>query len=176
VSTASPTELHRHWLVNTLGPIVLFQSFLPLLAQSHLVPVFGCITTGAAQLSTMENLRLPNVAYGSSKVAANYVMKKIHLENEDMIAFPRESSFGVSLLSIELQSRALYLTHTPNCRLLCSRPTSRSRMGSNRPRQRRSPKRRHVIRASDGGAVRAWDVDATRWSYEGDSWWKADQL
>jgi norsolorinic acid ketoreductase len=105
VSTASPTELHRHWLVNTLGPIVLFQSFLPVLAQSHLVPVFACITTGAAQLSTMENLRLPNVAYGSSKVAANYVMKKIHLENEDMIAFPRESGLLYS-------NRELCFSHT----------------------------------------------------------------
>ncbi len=82
--------MERHWRVNTLGPVILFQAMYPLLKKSqHQPPIFVCITTGASQISTMEKLPLPNAAYGSSKVAVNYIMKKIQLENEDMIAFPR---------------------------------------------------------------------------------------
>jgi len=36
----------------------------------------------------MEKRDFPNAAYGGSKNALNYLTKKIHLENLDLVAFP----------------------------------------------------------------------------------------
>ncbi|THX81132.1 NAD(P)-binding protein [Aureobasidium pullulans] len=78
----TPLEaLRTHFEVNTIGPLALFQAFLPLLLQSaH--PRFVAMTSGAASLREMEHMPLmPVTAYGASKAALNYIVRKIHFEN-----------------------------------------------------------------------------------------------
>ncbi|THY81960.1 NAD(P)-binding protein, partial [Aureobasidium pullulans] len=78
----TPLEaLRAHFEVNTIGPVALFQAFLPLLLQSaH--PRFVAMTSGAASLIEMEHMPLmPITAYGASKAALNYIVRKIHFEN-----------------------------------------------------------------------------------------------
>ncbi|KAK3116868.1 hypothetical protein LTR53_002308 [Teratosphaeriaceae sp. CCFEE 6253] len=41
----------------------------------------------------MEKLNFPNAAYGTSETALNYLTKKIHLENADVIALPLDPGF-----------------------------------------------------------------------------------
>jgi len=36
----------------------------------------------------MDLIPVPNAVYGTSKAALNYVTKKVHLENEGIVAFP----------------------------------------------------------------------------------------
>ncbi|TIA38156.1 NAD(P)-binding protein [Aureobasidium pullulans] len=78
----TPLEaLRTHFEVNTIGPLALFQAFLPLLLQSaH--PRFVAMTSGAASLGEMEHMPLmPITAYGASKATLNYIVRKIHFEN-----------------------------------------------------------------------------------------------
>ncbi|OBW63559.1 MAG: Uncharacterized protein AUREO_063750 [Aureobasidium pullulans] len=84
----TPLEaLRTHFEVNTIGPLALFQAFLPLLLQSaH--PRFVAMTSGAASLRDMEHMPLmPVTAYGASKAALNYIVRKIHFENQGVCSW-----------------------------------------------------------------------------------------
>jgi len=50
-------------------------------------PVFVGITTGLASLGDMASLPVQSTAYGMSKAALNYAVRKIHFENEWLVAF-----------------------------------------------------------------------------------------
>ena len=80
-------EFTEHYQVNTLGPVILFQAVLPLLNAAS-SPKFVIISTEAASLASLEHIPLEHAAYGSSKVAVNFVAKKIHVEYPNIIAFP----------------------------------------------------------------------------------------
>lgn len=85
VATLKLADLKDHVTVNTYGPVLLFQAFLPLL-QKSLNPKFVVISTIASSIGAM----IPfNVAsYGASKAMVNYLTRRIHFENESLIAFP----------------------------------------------------------------------------------------
>jgi norsolorinic acid ketoreductase len=86
-ATITPiSEVREHFEVNVVGTIVLFQAVWPLLkASSH--PMFMALSSGVASLGDMESLPLPATAYGMSKVAVNYMVRKIHFENPELTAF-----------------------------------------------------------------------------------------
>lgn len=79
-------EFRDHWEVNTLGPLVLFQAAWPLL-QRAAQPKFVALSTVFATIGDMGSYQFPNVAYGQSKAAANFIIRKIHFENPGLIAF-----------------------------------------------------------------------------------------
>lgn len=80
------SEVRDHFEVNSVGPLLLFQATLPLLEKSaH--PVFVGISTGIASIGDMHTMPMPVTAYGMSKVALNYLVQKIHLENPSLVAF-----------------------------------------------------------------------------------------
>lgn len=79
--------VRKHFEVNTIGPLALFQSFLPLLLNAK-NPKFVVISTGAGSIGDMDKVPMPVTAYGSSKAAVNFIVRKIHFENEGLIAFP----------------------------------------------------------------------------------------
>ena len=85
-ATTPALEVKEHFTVNALGPLLLFQAFWPLLQHSP-EPKFVAVSTGAASLTDMGTLPLPVAAYGSSKAALNYIVRKIHFENESLVAF-----------------------------------------------------------------------------------------
>jgi norsolorinic acid ketoreductase len=82
-----PAEMLSHYTVNTLGPLLLFQATASLLDLGS-NPRFVAISSGAGSISGMDNLKVENTAYGASKCALNFVTRKIHMENEGIIAFP----------------------------------------------------------------------------------------
>lgn len=87
-ATTTPlSEVRDHYEVNVLGPLALFQATWPLLEKSK-APIFVAVSTGAASIGNMGDIPMAVTAYGASKVALNYVVRKIHFENEKLIAFP----------------------------------------------------------------------------------------
>ncbi|KII90575.1 hypothetical protein PLICRDRAFT_107378 [Plicaturopsis crispa FD-325 SS-3] len=81
------SEVERHFQVNTIGPLVLLQSFYPLLKAAPATPKFVVISSvaGSIQVGTAHPLHL--FAYGASKAAVNFLARKVHFENEHLISF-----------------------------------------------------------------------------------------
>ncbi|KAF9482909.1 NAD(P)-binding protein [Pholiota conissans] len=78
----------EHFSVNTIGPIVLFQAFRDLLKASPL-PRFIPISSGAGSIAMIESTPVETSAYSMSKAALNWVTRKIHYENEWLVAYPQ---------------------------------------------------------------------------------------
>lgn len=71
---------------NALGPLKLLQSLLNILVPSSSSPSKGkfiLISSILGSISSMDNE--PNGAYGVSKAAANFIVRKVHLEEEDIV-------------------------------------------------------------------------------------------
>jgi len=85
VEEAQPADLIEHFRVNAVGVVVLFRAVLPLLKAGAKFIAMG---TSAAMITEQERVNVPNAVYGPSKAALNWLMKKIHLENEGIVAFP----------------------------------------------------------------------------------------
>jgi len=72
--------------VNTIGVLALFQASWPLLQKSK-QPIFMALSSGVGSIGDMGSIPLLATAYGASKAALNYIVRKIHYENEALIAF-----------------------------------------------------------------------------------------
>ncbi|KAJ7779324.1 hypothetical protein DFH07DRAFT_709160, partial [Mycena maculata] len=81
------SQFRDHWEVNTLGPLVLFQAAHTLLLTSPTKrPTFVFISSLVGSLGHfVPQLRIS--PYGSSKAAANFLIKALHDENRHLIAF-----------------------------------------------------------------------------------------
>ncbi|KAJ7769958.1 NAD(P)-binding protein [Mycena metata] len=79
-------EVRRHYEVNFVGTLILFQATYKLLKASQ-KPKFVPISAGGAS-SKYAGLTVAIMAYLSSKVALNYLARKIHVENEWLVSFP----------------------------------------------------------------------------------------
>ena len=88
VEAAQTSDLLEHYHVNVIGTIILFRAVLPLLKRSQQTPKFIAMGSAAGTIGGQEKAPVPNAAYGPSKAAVNWVAEKVHLENEDLIAFP----------------------------------------------------------------------------------------
>lgn len=106
LGTETPvSQLREHLLINTTGPFILFQATWPLLQRSE-VPKFVVISSILASLGAMEAWPFRSTAYGASKVALNYIVRKLYFENPSLIAFPispgyifsRSKSGGVKMI------------------------------------------------------------------------------
>ncbi|PBK79956.1 NAD(P)-binding protein [Armillaria gallica] len=82
------SELRDHLNVNVTGILVLFQSVYSLLKASTSSPRFIPISSAAASLTAFISLPAGYTCYGASKVAVNYIARKIHFENDWIICFP----------------------------------------------------------------------------------------
>ncbi|MCJ1465267.1 hypothetical protein MMC07_003883 [Pseudocyphellaria aurata] len=80
-------EIKDHFMVNAVGPLILFQAAWPLLQRSE-TPKFLLISTVSASITKMESLPIPTTAYGSSKAAANFIVRKLQFENPSLVAIP----------------------------------------------------------------------------------------
>ncbi|KAK4706003.1 hypothetical protein P7C70_g200, partial [Phenoliferia sp. Uapishka_3] len=80
-ATTPLQEFRDHYEINTLGPVVLFQSVQPLLAKSPSgAGHFALISTAAASIGSYVSVSA--APYGSSKAAANFLIQVIHSEHE----------------------------------------------------------------------------------------------
>lgn len=85
VLETSPDTVRRHFEVNTIGPLSLIQAFMPLLLLSP-SPKFLVITSSIGTITDMEKFPVPFFAYGISKAAANYLVRKVAFENPKVVA------------------------------------------------------------------------------------------
>lgn len=80
-------DFRRDFQVNALATLLLFQASWPLLQKSSSTPKFIGISTCLATIGNMADYPWPCVAYGTSKAAQNFIVKKIHHEHESLVAF-----------------------------------------------------------------------------------------
>ena len=84
IADVDPAQVQEHFSINALGSLVLFQAVLPLLQKAS-QPKFVLLGSPMGSIGDMRPL--PMDAYGVSKAAAHYIVRKIHFENEELIAF-----------------------------------------------------------------------------------------
>ncbi|KAK4981173.1 NADP-dependent oxidoreductases 1 [Elasticomyces elasticus] len=87
-STLGLDHLKEHMTVNTYSVLLLFQACKALLEKSTGEPKFVFIGAPISTITDMESVaRAPLGAYGVSKLAANYLVRKFHFENNWLISF-----------------------------------------------------------------------------------------
>lgn len=79
------SEMVTHFEVNTMGPLRLFKATAPLLQKAR-TPKFIYISTLLASIGEIGQIPTLTGAYGMSKAAGNYLVRKIHAENGHLIA------------------------------------------------------------------------------------------
>ena len=88
----TPAEAQEHFEVNVVGTLALFQATCPLLNASE-APIFVAISSMIASIGDMEQYPFPVTALGISKAALNFLVRKIHFENDWLVAFPMHPGF-----------------------------------------------------------------------------------
>lgn len=63
---------------------MLFRTTYPLMKASTSTPKFIVISSVAGSLALLPTIPLSNGVYGITKVAVNYLARKLHSENEDL--------------------------------------------------------------------------------------------
>jgi norsolorinic acid ketoreductase len=90
ISSLTPDDLRTDFEVNTIGPLVLFNAFSPLLLEANKkspgTTKFVVISTIVAQITN--TMPVPLNSYGATKAASNFLTKKIDMETPEVIAFP----------------------------------------------------------------------------------------
>ncbi|KAL2837218.1 hypothetical protein BJX68DRAFT_273174 [Aspergillus pseudodeflectus] len=94
-------DVLTHFQVNTLGPLRLFQALAQLLKNAS-APKFIYISTALASISGINQMNSWTAAYGMSKAAGNYLMRKINAENGDLITL----SIDPGLVQTDMGARA----------------------------------------------------------------------
>lgn len=86
-ASVSASDLSSHFAINSIAPIMLYQATRPLLLASpaHVVPRFFYISTVAASIESVPKIPFPVIAYGLTKAAGNYFVRKADNE-EDRLA------------------------------------------------------------------------------------------
>jgi NAD(P)-dependent dehydrogenase (short-subunit alcohol dehydrogenase family) len=104
-----PSPLPNHQ-VNTIAPIILFQAFYPLLKASKSTPKFITMSSVAGSIATFIDTPVTIGGYSASKAALNSLTRKIHFENEWLVAFPLDP--GPVVTEMGKYFRVLFLTVT----------------------------------------------------------------
>jgi len=87
-SSTQLDQLEGHMMVNAYSILLLFQAAKPLLQKSTHPPKFVYVGARLGTISDMDRLgRAPLAAYSLSKLAGNWLIRKLHYENEWLIAF-----------------------------------------------------------------------------------------
>ncbi|RFU27136.1 hypothetical protein B7463_g9205, partial [Scytalidium lignicola] len=87
VLQSPPEQFFEHFAVNTIGPVSLFQATWPLLDHVE-SPKFVVVSSKFGSIGLMDYLPFPNVAYGASKAALNFIARKSHFEHEKLLVVP----------------------------------------------------------------------------------------
>ncbi|KAJ6498240.1 hypothetical protein DFH09DRAFT_1495250 [Mycena vulgaris] len=83
--TTPISEFKQHWEVNTLGTVALFQAaHTLLLASPSKTPIFALISSVIGSMGRYTHVQA--TPYGSSKAAANFLVKAMDAENPALIA------------------------------------------------------------------------------------------
>lgn len=91
VTTVDPAALRADFEVNAVGPIRLFQAVWPLLSKKEAgaggdsQKKFVLVTSSVGSIAGLEVEAMPGVSYGASKAAANWLAKKISVEQKELL-------------------------------------------------------------------------------------------
>jgi len=85
VARMKTSDLIEHVDVNVNGPVRLFQATLPLLRAAK-QPKFVVISSAVSTITNAEYIPYTVTSYGASKAAMNFLLRRIHIENPDIIA------------------------------------------------------------------------------------------
>ncbi|KAL3472291.1 hypothetical protein BJX99DRAFT_9158 [Aspergillus californicus] len=83
VVEATEEDVISHFQVNTLGPLRLFKATAPLLQKAS-APKFIYISTLLASIGEIGKFPSMTGPYGMSKAAGNFLVRKIHMENDHL--------------------------------------------------------------------------------------------
>ncbi|KZT54366.1 NAD(P)-binding protein [Calocera cornea HHB12733] len=72
--------MRENFEINVLGPLVLFQASYPLLKSSSDSPKFIVISTAVGSIQIGTTFPIPNLPYGTTKAAVNWLTVKLHYE------------------------------------------------------------------------------------------------
>ncbi|KAL3253466.1 hypothetical protein ABHI18_009472 [Aspergillus niger] len=101
VVESTEQDVLSNFEVNTLGPLRLFKAVAPLL-QNAKTPKFIYISTLLASIGGIGNMFTLTGPYGMSKAAGNFLVRKIHAENEHLTTL----SIDPGLVQTDLGDRA----------------------------------------------------------------------
>ncbi len=96
-------HLREFFEVNTVGTVALYTAAFPLLKKTADTkgagkPIFIALTTQASSIENLEaNTPFLLGAYGASKVAINYLVRRAHYETEWLTAFVIDPGYVASL-------------------------------------------------------------------------------
>jgi norsolorinic acid ketoreductase len=84
----TPTdEVIRHLKINVIGILALFQAFEPLLRNAQARnPKFIAVTSELGSIGMAPNMPGPWFCYGVTKAALNYMVRRVHVENDWLTA------------------------------------------------------------------------------------------
>lgn len=83
----NPDDIRRHLEINTISALVLFQAFKPLLQNSKKTNAkFIAISSNLGSIELAPSILGPRYCYSVSKAALNYMIWRIHIENEWLTA------------------------------------------------------------------------------------------
>lgn len=85
VAKIKTSDLTEHVDVNVNGPVRLFQATLPLLRAAK-QPKFVVISSAVSTITNAEYIPYTVTSYGASKAALNFFLRRIHIENPDIVA------------------------------------------------------------------------------------------
>jgi len=86
VAKINANDLLDHVNVNTAGPIRLFQASLPLLEKAE-KPIFAYMSSMAGSITATGEVPFSTGVYGASKAASNFLVRRAHAENPELIIF-----------------------------------------------------------------------------------------
>ncbi|KAL2128594.1 hypothetical protein VTI74DRAFT_8961 [Chaetomium olivicolor] len=87
-STMQIEHLKNHMMVNAYSVLLLFQATHALLRAAKAPPKFVLMGAPLGSITSMAQFsRAPVSAYCVSKLAANYLVRKVHYENKWLVAF-----------------------------------------------------------------------------------------
>jgi norsolorinic acid ketoreductase len=94
MASIDPAKLADVYLVNTVGPAMLFIAVKPLLDRSS-APKWLSMSSGLASTTNMEMFgAFPGFPYNSSKTALNHITKAIHVEHPNIVSFAVSPGYG----------------------------------------------------------------------------------
>ncbi|PQE16229.1 hypothetical protein CJF32_00010740 [Rutstroemia sp. NJR-2017a WRK4] len=85
-------KVKKHVEINAYGSLLLFQAFFPLLSKAQ-SPKFVAVGSPIGSITGMESRTYPMAAYGASKAMLHWFVRKIHQENENLVAFVVDPGF-----------------------------------------------------------------------------------
>ncbi|KAL4790369.1 hypothetical protein BDV19DRAFT_402074 [Aspergillus venezuelensis] len=82
----------EHVDVNAYGPLYLYQAVYPLLKKSD-KPIFTAVGSPMGSIGGMDMRPFPSGAYGPSKAMLHWIVRKVHFENQEFVAFVVDPGF-----------------------------------------------------------------------------------